>query len=1187
MRHRFSVIAILVFAVLSFATLAARASDGGSISGRVKDASGSSVANAVVELVEVDTNKTFSVHADGHGYYKLPVLPVGRYTLTVKAPGFAEYQRTEIVLNTSDALTIDAPLAIASQSDTVTVVDTPAHLDPDNTTYGEVISGRQMTAVPLDGRSFTDLLSLQAGVVPQTSVTSQTVQDVGATQLSPSGTQNPGTISINGQREFANAFVVNGADVEEDVNSGTAIVPNLDSIDQFRILISNFDSEYGGYSGGQIKVVTKSGSNRFHGSAFDFLRNTDLDARNYFSPTRATFNQNQYGGTFGGPIRKDRLFFFADYQGTRQTMGVDTNLIPVPTVADRTGNLMDTASGTFFDPLTKQPTSFVSGPYLASLLSQELGYTVAAGEEYYAPGCTTSAQCVLPNAVIPQVAFSLPAQHLLQYIPNPNSSDGQNFSTSAQKQILGDNKGAIRTDYDSRLGRLSAYYFIDNYNLDNPYPVAQSGASVPGFNALNTGRAQLATLSLVTPIGEKTVNEAHVSYMRDVNDLGQPVGGLGVSLQSQGFVDANGDPTIYALAPNHVGVENVIFNNYSIGTAANELRQVNNTVEATEDVSRIVGRHTLRAGFSFHHDEVDGYPIAGFNGNFQFTGTETGSDFADFLLGVPTAFNQSQLNPFYGRDNYYGAYGQDSWRVNNSVVLNYGVRYDRIAPWSEEHNEISVFRAGVQSIVFPGAPAGILYPGDPGVPRTLSPAGDEFSPRVGISYSPHPDAGSMAEKILGADGKTTIRAGFGSYYTAFEATTLGVLAANAPYGTTYTSPLPSLFQNPFITASTGQNLGQQFPVHLAPTGASRSNPNANVNWGEFTPISGIPGFSSNNRVPYVEEYTASVERQLSKALTVSVTYTGNTGHRLLAIEEANPGNPALCLSLSQASQVSANSPTCGPTLESSVFTTAGGTVINGTRGPLGPNFGSNASQLTKGFSSYNAGEINVHYMSPRLEVIGAYTYAKSLDQASNVGDEINPIDPALSYGLSSFDIRHNFVVSYNYELPFEDLLQNQARLTKGWRFSGITHISTGFPVTLVNNSDNSLLGTLDNGINNFFVDLPQTTGESLSLNHNPRGSGVYFNPNALTFQPLGTNGDAKRRYFSGPGEANFDMALQKSIPIKEEKTVELRFESFNVFNHTQFFGPTAVSGTLGSSNFGEVTSASAPRICQAALRFVF
>ena len=224
-------------------------------------------------------------------------------------------------------------LAIGERTDAVTVSESAAHVETVDTQMGEVITGKQMTAVPLNGRSYTDLLALQSGVVPVTSITSDTVQDVGASALSPSGDLNPGTISINGQREFANSFVLNGSDVEEDVNMGAAIVPNLDSIAEFRILTSNFDAEYGEFSGGQINVVTKSGTNEFHGDVFEFLRNTDLDARNYFSPTRGAFDQNQFGGTFGGPIRKNKVFFFADYQGTRSTQGIDTGQIPVPSAA--------------------------------------------------------------------------------------------------------------------------------------------------------------------------------------------------------------------------------------------------------------------------------------------------------------------------------------------------------------------------------------------------------------------------------------------------------------------------------------------------------------------------------------------------------------------------------------------------------------------------------------------------------------------------------------------------------------------------------------------------------------------------------------------------------------------------------------------------------------------------------------
>src|SRR6202522_2013007 len=338
---------------------AAWAGVGGSISGSITDPTGAAIAKAAITLVNPHTGVKQSVVADDHGSYSFPVLPVGSYVLEVNHPGFKPYRRTGMVLDTSRALQLDVVLLVGERSDAINVSDSAVHLETSSSQMGEVINSEQMSAVPLDGRSYTDLLSLQAGVAPATSITSSTVQDVGASALSPSGDLNPGTISINGQREFANAFIVNGSDAEEDVNMGTAIIPNLDSIAEFRILTSNFDAEYGEFSGGQINVITKSGSNAFHGDLFEFLRNTDLDARNYFSPTRGAFDQNQFGGTFGGPIRKNKVFFFVDYQGTRQRQGVDTGLIPVPSVPDRSGNLSDGASSL---------TGTVTGSYWANQL---------------------------------------------------------------------------------------------------------------------------------------------------------------------------------------------------------------------------------------------------------------------------------------------------------------------------------------------------------------------------------------------------------------------------------------------------------------------------------------------------------------------------------------------------------------------------------------------------------------------------------------------------------------------------------------------------------------------------------------------------------------------------------------------------------------------------------------------------
>src|ERR1700733_11794304 len=657
------------------------ASVAGSISGTAKDPSGRVVPKAEITIHETSTGLSYHATPNSKGYLPPPVLPVGHYELEAQSPGFRSYQRKDIVLDTNASLTIDVAFELGSVKETVSVTDDTVHVETISTQMGEVITGRQMTAVPLNGRSYTDLLSLQAGVAPATTITSSTVQDVGATILNPSGTLNPGTISVNGQNEFSNFFSVNGSDVEEDVNGGTAIVPNLDAIAEFRIITSNFDPEHGEFSGGQITVVTKSGTNAFHGSAFEFLRNTDLDARNYFSPTRGAFRQNQFGGTIGGPVRRDKVFFFVDYQGTRQTQGIDTGTISVPSAAMRSGN--------FIDPVThfSDLSGFVSGPYLASLLTQKLGYPVVAGELYSG---------VFPTGVIPQSVWSVPAQRMLQYIPAPNAANG--FSTSSFNELVRDDKGAVRMDGNTRWGLLSGYYFIDDFNLDNPYPVAQSGASVPGFNAITTGRAQLFSLGDTKAFNSRAVNELHVSYMRDYTNLGQPVGGLGVSLTSQGFENADGSPSIVALDPKGEGVENLNFNGYSTGAAANQLVQVNNVYQVTDAFSKVVGNHNVKFGGEFHADQVNATPIAQFNGSFVFSGQETGIDFADYLIGVPSQYNQSQLNPFYARNKYVGLFAQDSWRARSNLTLNYGLRWDRIAPWSEKYNQISTFVAGGQPV---------------------------------------------------------------------------------------------------------------------------------------------------------------------------------------------------------------------------------------------------------------------------------------------------------------------------------------------------------------------------------------------------------------------------------------------------------------------------------------------------------
>src|SRR6202522_993258 len=1216
----------LSFAIFMLVAINSWAGVGGSVSGTVRDESNAVVPGASVKATNVETGVQHQAATNGQGFYSFPNLPIGHYSIGMQKAGFQPYQRTGITLEADSALTVDAVLNVGETSDVVSVVENQTQVETTSTQIGEVITGARMTAVPLNGRSFTDLLSLQPGVAPVTSITSETVQDVGASVLSPSGDLNPGTISINGQREFANSFIVNGSDVEEYVNMGAAIIPNLDSIAEFRILTNSFDAEYGEFSGGQINVVTKSGTNAFHGSAFEFLRNTNFDARNYFSPARGTFNQNQFGGTFGGPIRTTKIFFFGDYQGTRSTQGVDTGRIPVPSLEDRAGNFSDspnlfsTSNDANGDPVASAVnSSCTNDKCLAAVLQNSLGYTVNSAEPFYftastinpatinpttgvgAPfgyNCTNQTQCVFPNtagglgAIIPQIAFSAPGQNPLQYIPPP--SVGTNiFATSAFTQTLRDDKGAYRLDANTRFGLLSAYYFLDDWSQNNPYPVAQGGANVPGFNALYTGRAQLLGLGSTKTLNATTVNEFRFSYLRDANDLGKPIGGVGVSLASQGFEVGAGTPGIVPLSPKTEGVESIGFNSFTMGTNTNELTQIGNTFQWLDNFSKVIGTHSIKAGGEFHYDQVNVNAIAQFNGSFLFFGTETGSDFADFLLGAPSQYNQSQLQPFYGRNKYVGIYGQDSWRITRGLTLNYGLRWDRIEPWYEKYNQIATFEPGKQSVVFPNAPPGILYPTDPGVSRTLAPPGNrDFAPRIGVAYSPNAVGDGLFERVLGGPGNTSIRASYGIFYTAIEALHIGVMSANAPYGTTYTSPAPPLFATPFISASSGQDLGQYFPVTLAPLNSSASHPDL-IDFTQFEPITGLPNYSTNNRIPYTEEYMLSLERGFGANTVLSVNYIGNQGHRLLVLEEANPGSPALCLALSNPANLALNQTPCGPFGEDSTYLTAltspyEGKTFYGTRGPLGSNFGSNAYQTTIGNSDYNALQVTLRHNSKRLNLLAGYTYSKSQDQSSNLGEAVNPLDPSLSKALSSFDAKHNFVVSYSYRLPFETLFHNSNRCTEGWELSGITHFSSGLPVTLINYGDNSLLGSEPNGINNYGIDEPDYSGGPLHLNHNPR-NGTYFDSSQFSENVLGTPGTARRRFFPGPGLSNFDMALLKNVRLTESKSLQFRLEGFNAFNHTQFFGPQSVDGNIADlgTTFGQAVSAQPARILQLGAKFTF
>jgi len=1210
----------------------------GSISGLVNDPTGAVIVGAQVTATNSQTGVRTETVTDSKGFYSFPTLAIGTYDVEVHGAGFKTFRQTSIVIDANSVIKVDVTLQVGTTTEEVEVRSDAVAVDTQSTQMGEVISGTRMTSVPLNGRAYTDLLSLQPGVVPS----AYGSQAAGLNDRSPSGAPgatggagvNSGNQSVNGQREAANGFMVNGANVEEGKNNGTSIVPNLDAISEFRIITNNFDSEYGNFSGGQVNVATKSGTNEIHGSGFEFFRNTDLNARNFFNPAesgpKGAFHQNQFGGTLGGPIKKDKIFFFVDYQGTRQTNGSTINVL-VPSNADRTGNVLDS-----FNALAASGAAIgtVSSNYWAGILQNRLqasnpGQQVVSGEPYWSPTCNSTdpnTGCVFPTGAIPQSAWSPVSANLLPYIPASNTSTG-NYSTSAFNNILNDNKGGIRVDGNTKYGLLSGYYFIDDYTENDAYP--NSGATVPGFNSLSAGRAQLIQIADSKNFGVSSVNQFSFSYTRNAVDLFAPSGGLGKSLSSLGFTvpncPANSAPPgcafnggVAPVVPSVEGVPSVTFNNFNIGIPDDTVRQFNNTFQWQDVFSKIIGTHSLRFGGAYHYDQINERNLNSENGLYNFNGIETGSDFADFLLGATNSFTQASLQVLDSRTQYLGVFAQDSWRIKPSLTLNYGLRYEISTPYYDTQNKTETIIPGVQSVVFPGAPQGWLVPNDPGVPRTLAPIKyNAFAPRLGLAYSPTATSGLLGA-LFGGPGRTSIRAGFGMYYTAVEDLSQFLEVGDPPYGIYWGSTAPPVLESPFISRNDGSietvSGGNPFPFIFPNPNVSPKNPNTTFPWADVEPISYGWNFYHKNRLPYSEHYELSVQRQFGSHTVLTTSYVGNQGHKLIAAVEANPGSAPLCLFLSNPANLAAGATPCGPGGENTSYQLAPGvtppagipvyyapgsnnTVLTGTRTVLNPlYFGTNPYEQESANSAYNSFQVNLRHNSSRADLLVGYTFSKCMDNSSGLQVSTNPFDPRLSRSLCLFDVTHNFVASYTYNFEFDKLFHVDQgvgrKVLGGWSLSGITTFATGLPISLSENDDNSLIGAAAAGL-----DTPQRTGAGpVYGNKNPRSGLPYINPNAFTFETVGQLGDANRQFFHGPGLNNWDMALIKYTNFTESKVLQLRFEAFNTFNHAQFINPNGlinqglpviVNGANQGGNFGVVTSARSPRIMQIAAKFTF
>jgi len=1173
--YRFSTLCVLVL----LATAAGLNADvTGSIQGYVHDSSGAVISGAHVTVTETATNLQRQINTDTQGAYTFLALPPGHYRINASITGFRQATVNDIDLKVNDELRYDLTLAVGGTQETVSVEADALQVETVATSTGTTIESPQILAMPLNGRSYLDLLSLQAGVSPMNT-------NGGYSDRSPASGlySSSGNVSTDGQPEYANAFLVNGAEVNETKNMGAGLIPNADSIAEFRLITSSFSAEYGKFTGSVMNTVTKSGTNRFHGDLFEFYRNQGMDATSYFDPTKSELKRHQFGGVVGGPIWKDKIFFFTDIQQTRQVAGSSTGVLQVMTADEHNGIFPDSVL-----------TGSVQGAAWAQTLTSRnpAGGTIVAGTPYNQLGTAVTTGGV-PGRDISAYIDPISAA-TLKFIPQSNLPGGQ-YSDSSHSGMLIDTNMSQRIDFVNQMtGDWSFYYHYDDATATDPiYQQAYTGITdVPGFPVSVPSRNQLFTMSDTKTFGPTAVNVARIQVFRTATRTAQPSASSKISSYSQfGF---NTDPTTGGLintgTPGYPSsLPSLFFNTFAVGNNWLNLYQPDTTYGVSDTFTKNMGAHSVSFGGDYRYYQLNVRNECGPNGYFQFSGNETGTDLSDYYVGAPGGFVQCSVQLLDNRTRYGALFVADTWKAKSNLILNLGLRWDVARPWSDIYGRLTAPVPGEQSVKFPNSPPGNVVPGDPNVPSTISPTQwNNFGPRIGIAYAP--SGGIWGEN------KTSIRAAYGVYYLgAADNGNFGIIG-DAPWGLYWASPAPTEFSSPYVTRATGIPQGQHFPF----TFPSGSGPFPNFQFGSLMPLY-LPGYYNHNKTQMAEHYNLSIQRQLDKSTVLTVAYVGTQGHHIQRGEDILWGNGALCQSLASAG--------CGPGGEGNVYTvgsqnyygTLTGLINNQVISPNYTNsnggpvvaFASATYLKNSANSNYNSLQVSAERRARDLTFLVSYTYAHSLDDYSAKYD---PRDPSRAYGPSTFDMRHNLVLSYNWSIPFDRAFGSR-RLTTGWHITGISRFNSGIPISLKSGGDWALT--------NIGLDYPNQTGaiqkfdphQFQALGSNPSPGNYYFNPESfasnivscggvIAYEACGVTGSAKQYSFYGPRNITTDLGLEKDTKITEGTAFNLRFELFNAFNHTNFLSG-GINGNANSSQFGQATTAAPGRIGQISAKFIF
>lgn len=1088
-----------------------------SIQGAVSDSTGAAIAGASVSIMNVATQVQKSTKSGSNGLYGFPNLPIGTYTLRVSEAGFQTYSQTNVILEVGSSIAVNVRMAVGAASETVEVQASGLALQTEDASFKQTIDEKTVTELPLNGRQVTSLITLSGAAAPAP------VGNVGGNKVFYSSV----VISVAGGQGNQTDYRLDGGDNNDYFSNINLPFPFPDAVNQFSVESSALGAQSGLHPGGLVNVVTRSGTNAWHGSGFEFIRNNFINATNFFSTSKDTLHQNQYGGTFGGKIIPNKLFFFAGYQHLKQDQTTANTQVFVPT--------SDNLNGDF--SITDGPGCLANGGI--QLLNPKTG-------------------AILPGNKISPTSFDPAALALQKYLPATTSPCGTvNFSIPFLET---ENQVITRVDYTiNQKHTLMGRYFLDGFQ--NPAYYSPTNVLITTSAGIYA-RVQSLTLGETWVISPNVVNSAHATADRRRINRGPAASGINASSIGVGI-----------FTPLPIGLQLAVTGKWSTycGTCAPGDFNIN-SFAFSDDVNLVHGKHQILFGGEFARTQFNSYNAFEANGNFGFSGAYsqkgpngtsaggTGADAnLDFLTGSMSSYAQSlpQENAF--RAPVPSLYVQDTYHPTKRLVLSAGIRWSPEIFAVDVRNrgsvfDMSAFVAGTHSKIYPTAPAGSFYYGDAGVPRAFTKNSPwQFSPRLGVTFDPT------------GLGKTVFRAGGAIVYDEVDLWTSGSITQNPPFATaTANTPVgaPLSLSQPWSNGTVTTN---PYPQAYPPTASNAVFPNG----GAYAVM------DPNFHPAYSSQWTVSMQQQVGRGWQMQLDYIGNKTSfspytypldSAVYIPGTCSGKP--CSSTGNAASryyLTLQNPIDGPK-----YAGGGGTLL-----------------ITSGANaSYNGLVASIqHRASANFTFLANYTWSHCIDVVDAQGNYgattlENPANINMDRGNCGFDYRHMFNSAIVAESHFS-LAGWKAQLLNRWEIAPIIRVTSGAPVTVTSGIDNSLTSAGHDRPN---LVNPNAVYTGHKITQSISGNRTYLNALAFAQNATGTFGNVGRNEFRGPNNIQFDSALSRRFPLPERLQLDLRLEAFNVLNHPNLGNPSA---TLNSTTFGQISSSAAPRIFQGAVKIIF